>query len=153
MHFKFWKKKPKEPPKEEKKVVSPLEELCGDDKELYSVLKRTLIEPTRTTIEETIVKAEEFKKKGDKNYARMEFTHAGSLAIYKGDLNLAKSYYRKALEEDPEWPGKWILEYFFSDKAEKAMEIAKAYYSKLEEAKAYYSKLEETKKPEAKPKP
>ena len=134
MPLKFWKKKPKEEvKKEEKKMPTLLEQLCGEDRELLWVLERTLlIDPTKTNLEETTKKAEEYEKKGDKNNARIENKYAGDLAIYKGDLNLARKYYKKALEVDPEWPGKKILEYFFTEKAEKAMETAKAYYSKKE---------------------
>ena len=115
MQLKFWKREKKEASKREvTAVASPFEEVekaCGSDEELCFALKRVLIaSPPLLRIDEDIrtavQKAENAEKFEDKGSARVNYKEDGDLAMYKGDLDMARTYFQKCLEVDPEWGGR-----------------------------------------------
>jgi len=123
--------------KEEAKVATPqeikkteLEEICGDDKEVYEALKNTMyLDPrwVKKSIEEVISEAEKFeksKKSGDLTTAKMWYEIAGGLAIWKGDVEKVKQCFGKCQELSPNEKYK-ILEI-----PERAVAKAREYYQK-----------------------
>jgi len=127
--------KKKEPEKEEAPKTL-LDELCGDDAELKSVLTRTLLLNPRMTeeggsIDARIEKAQEYEKNKENVRARVEYHTAGELALYKGNLSQAQKFFKKAAEIDPKYPYRNVFEFFTKkEKAEKALAVAQEYYAR-----------------------
>ena len=154
MQLKFWKRNKAESSKREvKAVASPFEEVekaCGSDEELCFALERVLIASppllrADEDIKTAVQKAENAEKFEDKSAARVSYKEAGDLAMYKSDLDMARTYYQKCLEVDPEWGGRRILEYVLGSGGEKVMRIADKYYEKFR----IFQKKEEEKAAEA----
>jgi hypothetical protein len=119
-------RKKKEKPPEEKKTVTDLKILCGEDKEVYEALRETmLLDPKRVSIslEEAEKKAKEFEKSGNLIQAKMEYFLAGGLAIYQGDTQKVIECFGKCQELS----GK---SYPILKMPEKAVAKAQEYYRK-----------------------
>jgi len=95
----------KEQPAEEAKAATTgLESICGDDREAYEALRRTmLLDPRKAgvTIAEAEERAKDFEKEGDAMKARIWYEQAGGLAIYKGDAKKVTKYFGKAAKLSP----------------------------------------------------
>ena len=139
MIFLFRRKRKREEKHVEKteEVRDRLKELCGDDKELYEDLTRSLYlnqEMARNAIASelgcqkiTSEKVMEIAKKYENQNplkARVYYEHAGSLALYEGNIQVVKKAFKKVAElSGREYLG-------IMKNPEKAIKIAKMYYSK-----------------------
>ena len=127
---KFRKKRAEEKVVEEKEETgeaTDLERLCMGDKEVYEALRGTMFLDPRNieiSLEEAEKRAKESEKKGDKLRARLWYQTAGGLAIYNGDVEKVKKYFRKCAELSPN------REYPIIKIPEKAVSKAQEYYQK-----------------------
>jgi hypothetical protein len=119
--------------KEEEKVVTgevkktELEEICGDDKEVYEALKNTIfLDPRKigTSMEEAAKKAKEAEKSGDLIRARMNYQTAGGLAIYEGNVKKVVEYFSQCQKISPN------ISYPILKNPEKAVAKAQEFYKK-----------------------
>jgi len=127
------KEKGAEPSKSESKTL--LEELCEDNKELYEVLRRTILLNPEITLKEGIDsylgKAEEYEKAGDHVRARVAYQTAGEIFLYEGKVADAQKFFKKAAEIDPNYEHKKVFEYFNrKENAQRAMVVAREFYAK-----------------------
>ena len=128
------KKKEKVPVQEAKKTVTELEEICGEDKEVYEALLETMfLDPRKigVSMKEAEERAKEFEKSGDLIRTLIWYKIAGGLAIHQGDAKKVKQNFGKCQELSNK--GYKILEI-----PERAVEKAQEYYKK-------YLKIEEKK--------
>ncbi len=120
----FGKKKEKE--EEPIKKPTPLEELCGNNKETYEALFSVMFLDPRK-VEVSMKEAAENAKKNEKekNFAaaRMWYEVAGGLAMYEGNVKKVIEYYGKA-EKITGQP------YLILKDPEKAVDKAQEYYKK-----------------------
>ncbi len=120
----FGKKKEKE--EEPIKKPTPLEELCGNNKETYEALFSVMFLDPRK-VEVSMKEAAENAKKNEKekNFAaaRMWYEVAGGLAMYEGNVKKVIEYYGKA-EKITGQP------YLILKNPEKAVDKAQEYYKK-----------------------
>lgn len=124
----FRKKKHKEESIiESGKIVTDLEQLCGNDKETYEALAKTMsLDPRKIGI--SMKDAAETGKKAEKEKdivrARVNYRIAGSLAIYEGNVKKAVEFFAEceklSLNE----------EFLFLKNPEKAVTKAQEYYQK-----------------------
>ena len=122
--------KPKEdqPAEETKATTTGLESICGDDREAYEALRRTmLLDPRKAgvTIEEAEERAKDFEKEGDAMKARIWYEQAGGLAIYKGDAKKVTKYFGKAAKLSPN------TSYPIVEIPERAVAKAQEYYKEF----------------------
>ena len=130
--------------KEEKKETATLQsaqeklldELCGDDKELYEVSITTILLNPEMTVKEGvnshIEKAEEYKKAKDYVKTRIAYQIAGEISLYEGKLSLAQELFKKAAEVDPNYLFRKALEYFSQkEDAERALAVAQEFYTRI----------------------
>ncbi len=128
MRLKFWEKKEEkieEKPKEEVKITE-LEEVCGEDKEIYEALYQTMfLDPRKIgiSIQEAYKNAKRYEESGDLTRAALWYRIAGGLAIYQENIKKVKEYFRKCEE---------LLGISFPilKNPEKAVSKAKEYYQK-----------------------
>lgn len=120
----FGRKKEKE--EEPIKKPTPLEELCGNNKETYEALFSVMFLDPRK-VEVSMKEAAENAKKNEKekNFAaaRMWYEVAGGLAMYEGNVKKVIEYYGKA-EKITGQP------YLILKDPEKAVDKAQEYYKK-----------------------
>jgi len=118
--------------KEEGKVVTAevkktkLEEICGDDKEVYEALKDTMfLDPRKllTSIKEAAENAKKFEKAKDLIRARTNYEIAGGLAIWEGNVKKVIEFFN----EVQKLSGK---NYPILKIPEKAVAKAQEYYKK-----------------------
>ncbi|MGQ9624598.1 MAG: hypothetical protein ACUVT9_04425 [Candidatus Bathycorpusculaceae bacterium] len=124
----FRKKKEKEEKEiEPEKTMTELEQICGDDKEIYEALIDTMfLDPTKmgTTMKEAAEKAKEFLKGKDLIKARLWFRIAGGLAIYEGNVKKVAEYFSECQKISPD--EKCLI----LKNPEKAVAKAQEYYQK-----------------------
>lgn len=128
--------------KKEKKAVATepvqkplLQELCGDDDELYQVLSRTvLMNPQMTMkdgIDAYIEKARSFEEEGNHIRARIAYQAAGEISQFEGKLAQTQEFFKKAADATPDFANKKFFEYYSKKKnAERALAVAQEYYTK-----------------------
>jgi len=133
----------KERKEEKKETAAPqsaqeklLDELCGDDRELYEVSIITILLNPGMTVKEGvnsyIEKAEEYKKTKDNVKARIAYQIAGEISLYEGNLSQAQELFKKAAEADPNYLFRKAFEYFSQKKnAERALAVAQEFYTKI----------------------
>lgn len=83
---------------EVKKIVTDLESICGDDKEIYeALLNIILLDPRKIgkSIREATREAEKFEELGDMTRAKIWYEIAGGLAIYDGNVEKVKEIFSK----------------------------------------------------------
>jgi len=112
-----------------------LEELCGDDKELYEVLSRTIMlnpdTATREGADSYVQKAQVYEKDGNRMRARIAYQMAGEISLYEGKLPQVQKFFKKAAEVDSEYPNREIFDFFGKkENAERAMAVAKEFYAR-----------------------
>jgi hypothetical protein len=122
----FRKKKKEEIPakKNIEETITDLERICGKNREVYDSLYETmLLDPRKigTPIEDAVKRAERFEKEGEKLRAIVWYKIAGGLAIYEGDVEKVKKYFRKC----EELSGK---SYSILENPEEAVAKAQEYY-------------------------
>lgn len=117
----------KEEKKEETaKKPTPLEELCGNDKETYEALYQVMfLDPRKieTSMKEATDSAKKSEKEKNFAAARMWYEVAGGLAIYEGNVKKVIECYGKA-EKITGQP------YSILKNPEKAVAKAQEYYKK-----------------------
>jgi len=116
---------------------TPLEELCGDDKELYEVLNKTILLNPEMTAKEGVnshlEKAQKYEEAEDRMRARIAYQVAGEISQYEGKLAQAQKFFKKAVEVDPDYPYRKAFEYYSKkENAERALAVAQEYYTKTE---------------------
>jgi hypothetical protein len=129
----FFKKLIRKKKKEGRKVATgevkkiELEEICGDDKEVYEALVDTMfLDPRKvgTSMEEAAKKAKDFEKSGDLIRARMNYHTAGGLAIYEGNVKKVVEYFSQCQKISPN------ISYPILKNPEKAVAKAQEFYKK-----------------------
>jgi len=129
------KEETKEAPTEQPVQKTLLEDLCGNDKELYEVLSRTiLLNPQITTkggVDSYIEKAQEHEKTGENMKARISYQAAGEISLYEGKLAQVQKFFKKAADVDPNYENRKVFDYFSKkENAERALAIAQEFYTK-----------------------
>jgi hypothetical protein len=121
----FRKKEEKKVDTQAKKIVSDLEQFCGDDKETYEALHDVMfLDPRRTGISmrEAADNARKSEKENDLVRARVWYEVAGSLAIYEGNAKKVAEYFSECERISPD------MKYPILKNPEKAVEKAQEYY-------------------------
>jgi hypothetical protein len=111
----------------EKPRLTDLEEICGEDKEVYGALFETMyLDPRkiRYTADEVLRKAKEFEKQKNAHRARVFYDMAGGLAIYEGNVAKVKLFFGKSAKLNPDYP------YPILNVTERAVAKAKEFYEK-----------------------
>ena len=111
----------------DKPRLSDLEEICGDDKEVYEALLETLyLDPRKIkiTIDQALEKAKDFERQKNSHRARVLYDIAGGLAIYEGNAVKAKQFFGKSSKLNPDYP------YPILNVTERAIARAKEFYDK-----------------------
>lgn len=81
-------------------MVSKLQELSGNNTEMYAALARLLfLDPNKITapLETYLTEAHDFETKGEKLRAELAYRIAGAIALYRGDADAVQRYFSKAL--------------------------------------------------------
>jgi hypothetical protein len=105
-----------------------LHELTSGDEELYQALSRLMfLDPAKikTPLERLLSEAQDFENKGDRLRAEIDYRIAGSIALYKGDIDGLKTYFSKAsaLTRDRRPEYDTIMK-----KSTQAINVAKKFY-------------------------
>ena len=107
------------------KIISELEQLCGDDKETYEALLNTMfLDPRKvgTSMKEAAENAKKFEKAKDFVKARMWYEIAGGLAIYEGNVKKVVEFFSEIEKISPD------TKYTILKNPEKAVAKAQEYY-------------------------
>jgi hypothetical protein len=111
----------------QKPTLTDLEEICGEDKEVYGALVETMyLDPRkiRYTIDQAVERAKEFEKQKNAHRARVFYDIAGGLAIYEGNVAKVKLFFGKSAKLNPDYP------YPILNVIERAVARAKEFYKK-----------------------
>jgi len=97
----FGRKKPPtlSNPNPEPVVLSRLQEITGNDAEMYQSMSRLLfLDPKRITasLEEAVGQATNFESTGDRTRAEVWYRIAGGIALYRGDAEGVRKFFEKA---------------------------------------------------------
>jgi len=107
------------------KIISELEQLCGDDKETYEALFHTMfLDPRKvgTSMKEAADNAKKFEKAKDFVRARTWYEIAGGLAIYEGNVKKVVEFFSEIEKISPD------TKYTILKNPEKAVAKAQEYY-------------------------
>jgi hypothetical protein len=107
------------------KIISELEQLCGDDKDTYEALFHTMfLDPRKvgTSMKEAADNAKKFEKAKDFVRARTWYEIAGSLAIYEGNVKKVVEFFSEIEKISPD------TKYTILKNPEKAVAKAQEYY-------------------------
>jgi len=107
------------------KIIMGLEKLCGNDKELYDALAKSMfLDPRKVgmTMEEAVENAENAEKNKELIRAAIWYRTAGSLAIYENNPKKVEEYFSKS---EKLWPER---KYVITKNAKKAVAVAQEYY-------------------------
>jgi len=135
----FRRKKEEKTEKVERKARPPektlLEQLCGEDSELYEVLSRTMLTDPSQALQEGIdlylQKAAGFEEKGNLLRARILYSTAGQIALYEGKADQVQTFFKKCAQTETNPEMKKIYEFYTNKKnLDKALKIAKEYYAR-----------------------
>jgi len=112
-----------------------LEQLCGQDSELYEALSTTILLNPALALEEGIdsyvKKATEFEEKGNSLRARIMYQVAGQLALYEGKTDQVQTFFKKCAETETNPEMKKVFEFYTKKKnLDKAVKVAKEYYAR-----------------------
>jgi hypothetical protein len=113
--------------KSTKSKLSDLEEICGDDKEVYEALLETMyLDPRKVkmTVDQALEKAKDFEREKNAHRARVMYDVAGGLAIYEGNAAKVKQFFGKSSKLNPDYP------YPILNVTERAIARAKEFYDK-----------------------
>ena len=100
--MKLWGKTEKKVEKthsEDAPKMSDLEQLCGNDKDLYEALHHVMfLDPRKvdTPMKEAAEKAKQYESEKDFGRARIWYDIAGSLAIYQSDEDKVVEFFTKS---------------------------------------------------------
>ena len=130
--FRKKKKEEKNTDIEHTKIITELEQLCGDDKETYEALFHTMfLDPRKvgTSMKEAADNAKKFEKAKDFVRARTLYEIAGGLAIYEGNVKKVVEFFSEIEEISPD------TKYTILKNPEKAVAKAQEYYKQYLESK------------------
>lgn len=108
--------------------MTDLEQLCGEDKETYEALLRTMfLDPRKigVSMKDAAENAKKFEKAKDYVMTKMWYEVAGRLAIYEGNVEKVVEYFSKC---EKLFPG---TNYAILKNPEKAIAKAQEYYKKF----------------------
>jgi hypothetical protein len=115
----------------EPEVHSRLQEIIGNDLEMYQTMSRLLfMDPPKitTSLEEAASRASSFEASGDKTRAEVWYRIAGGIALYKGDAEGVRKFFEKAASIS----GNSKPEYTTAvGRSQEAVSIARKYYENL----------------------
>ena len=123
----FRKKEKKKAVEETAKLITELEQICGDDKETYEALVDTMfLDPRKikSSMKEAVENAKKFEKAKDLTQARLWYEIAGGLAIYEGNVKKVVEFFSECEKNSS---GK---KYLILKNPEKAVAKAQEYYAK-----------------------
>jgi hypothetical protein len=123
--FRKKKKEEKNTDIEHTKIITELEQLCGDDKETYEALFHTMfLDPRKvgTSMKEAEDNAKKFEKAKDFVRARTWYEIAGGLAIYEGNVKKIVEFFSEIEKISPD------TKYTILKNPEKAVAKAQEYY-------------------------
>ena len=123
--FRKKKKEEKNTDIEHTKIITELEQLCGDDKETYEALFHTMfLDPRKvgTSMKEAADNAKKFEKAKDFVRARTLYEIAGGLAIYEGNVKKVVEFFSEIEKISPD------TKYTILKNPEKAVAKAQEYY-------------------------
>jgi hypothetical protein len=123
--FRKKKKEEKNTDIEHTKIITELEQLCGDDKETYEALFHTMfLDPRKvgTSMKEAADNAKKFEKAKDFVRARTWYEIAGGLAIYEGNVKKVVEFFSEIEKISPD------TKYTILKNPEKAVAKAQEYY-------------------------
>ncbi len=112
------------------KMLTELEQICGEDKETYMALYHTMfLDPRKIqyTIKDALENAKKYEKEKNLNRARIWYDIAGGIALYEGNPKKVAEYFAEAEKLSG-------LEYPIVRRAEKAVATAQEYYKKTMKA-------------------
>jgi poly-D-alanine transfer protein DltD len=120
-----------------------LEKLCGNDRELFNALSRTIMLNPEATVKEGMEsyneKAHEHEKAGNNMRARIAYQVAGEIALYEGKISEVQKFFKKAAEADPNYVQVKVFEYLAKKgNTERAIAVSHQFYAEA-------GKLKETK--------
>jgi hypothetical protein len=125
--FRKKKKEEKNTDIEHTKIITELEQLCGDDKETYEALFHTMfLDPRKvgTSMKEAADNAKKFEKAKDFVRARMWYEITGGLAIYEENVKKVVEFFSEIEKISPD------TKYTILKNPEKAVAKAQEYYKK-----------------------
>ncbi len=112
-------------------VLSRLQEIVGDDVEMYRAMSRLLfLDPKKITtpLEEAVSQATGFESSGNKIRAELWYRIAGGIALYRGDAEMVRKFFEKAAMiaggSRPEYKT-------VASRSQDAASIARKYYETL----------------------
>lgn len=112
-------------------VLSRLQEIAGNDSEIYTVMSRLLfIDPGKvtTSLEDAASQAASFEAAGDKTRAEVWYRIAGGISLYKGDVEGVRKFFEKAAS----FPGNSKKEYAIAaSRSQEMVSIARKYYENI----------------------
>lgn len=109
-----------------KKTPTELEQLCGDDKEIYEALTDTLfLDPRKigVSMKEAAENAKKSEKEDDVVKARFWYEIAGGLALYEGNAKKVVEFFSECEKHSPD-------KCHILKNPEKALAIAQEYYKR-----------------------
>ena len=109
------------------KVMTELEQICGDDQETYEALINSMfLDPRKieVSMKEAVKNAEKFEKAKVSLRAKIWYEIAGGLAIYEGDVKKVVEFFSKCEKISPG------TKYRILKNPEKAVVKAQEYYKK-----------------------
>jgi hypothetical protein len=112
-------------------VLTRLQELTGNDGEMYRSMSRLLfMDPKKilTSFEEVVSQATNFESSGNKTRAEVWYRIAGGIALYRGDAEAVRKFFEKAAlisgDSKPEYRT-------IASRSQEAVSIARKYYENL----------------------
>jgi hypothetical protein len=123
--FRKRRKEEKDTDMKQAKIITTLEEFCGDDKETYEALFHTMfLDPRKveSSMKEAVENAKKLEKAKDATRARIWYEIAGGLAIYEGNVKKVVEFFSEAEKISPE------MKYTILKDPEKAVAKAQEYY-------------------------
>lgn len=124
----FGRKKQETAVKGPARVVTELEQLCGEDKETYEALMHTMfLDPRKVAIasKDASENARRFEKAKNDLMTKTWYEIAGGLAIYEGDAKKVSEYFGKCADLSQE------MTYTILKDPERAVAKAQEYYKKM----------------------
>jgi hypothetical protein len=121
------KKKEQEIQVESEKSLKELEQICGDDQEIYEMLSNAMfLDPRKIDVSMSTAakEAKKLEKTKDLVRARVWYEIAGGLAIHEGDAKKVIEYFGKSEKISPE------MKYPILKNPKKAVAKAQEYYKK-----------------------
>jgi hypothetical protein len=112
-------------------VLNRLQEIVGNDAEMYQSMSRLLfLDPKKipTSLEDAVSQASSFESAGNQLRAELWYRIAGGIALYRGDAESVRKFFEKAAQ----YSGNSKPEYkTVAERSSDAVSIARKYYEVL----------------------